>query len=329
MAEQSGESDMERWLSRALWVAVLLATSLAAPVASAQDQVFPSINFDCVEAQIEFEFSATTDSAQVHCTVENPTAYSEDVTIGYDTASIDADGPNSITVESGATVSFEVTMLVDNSVAVGTYELTVSAQVTSAVGGIPVGFITNNETYSLDAIVPEFIDCGVTYGQSSLTVEAGEDVSFSASYSCESNRDQSLKVELHIVSDGSSQEEMWPSGFNDVSEQNCEVQISNGNGMSNCQFLVTTPANLADAWNGCLVVVDERTVTAQSCQQEDSLTLTVNAKESGVSDIGFGQNGTLLEDLGISEDDAPLVIGGTAGVLLLVMAVVLVVRRRG
>ena len=329
MAEQSGESDMERWLSRALWVAVLLATSLAAPVASAQDQVFPSINFDCVEAQIEFEFSPTTDSAQVHCTVENPTAYSEDVTIGYDTASIDADGPNSITVESGATVSFEVTMLVDNSVAVGTYELTVSAQVTSAVGGIPVGFITNNETYSLDAIVPEFIDCGVTYGQSSLTVEAGEDVSFSASYSCESNRDQSLKVELHIVSDGSSQEEMWPSGFNDVSEQNCEVQISNGNGMSNCQFLVTTPANLADAWNGCLVVVDERTVTAQSCQQEDSLTLAVNAKESSVSDIGFGQNGTLLEDLGISEDDAPLVIGGTAGVLLLVMAVVLVVRRRG
>ena len=260
--------------------------------------------------------------------MENPTAYSEDVTIGYDTASIDADGPDSITVESGATVSFEVTMIVDNSVAVGTYELTVSAQVTSAVGGIPVGFITNNETYSLDAIVPEFIDCGVTYGQSSLTVEAGEDVSLSASYSCESNRDQSLKVELHIVNDGSSQEEMWPSGFNDVSEQNCEVQISNGNGMSNCQFLVTTPANLADAWKGCLVVVDERTVTAQSCQQEDSMTLTVNAKESSVSDIGFGQNGTLLEDLGISEDDAPLVIGGTAGALLLLIAVVLMVRRR-
>jgi hypothetical protein len=56
--------------------------------------------------------------------------------------------------------------------------------------------------------------------------------------------------------------------------------------------------------------------------------LTVNAKESSLPDIGFGQNGTLLEDLGISEDDAPLVIGGTVGVLLLLIAVVLVVRRR-
>jgi len=297
-------------------------------MASAQEQLFPSINLDCVESEIEFEFSSTTDSAVVHCTVENPTAYSEDVSIGYDTSSIDSDGPSSITVEAGGEEDFEVTLLADKSVEVGTYELVVSAQVTGAAGGIPVGFITNNETYSLDAIVPEFIDCGVSYSQEALTVDAGEEVSFSASYSCESNRDQGLKVELHLVSDGASQEGMWASGFNDISEGDCEVKISNGNGISNCQFLVTTPANLAEVWKGCLVVLDERTTTAQSCQQEYSMMLTVNPKESGVTDIGFGQNGTLFEDLGISEDEEPYVIGGSVVLLLLIVAVAVVLRRR-
>ena len=319
---------MRRWLSGALGAAFLLAASLVAPLASAQEQIFPSINLDCLEAEIEFQFSSTTDSAVVHCTVENPTAYSEDVSIGYDTASIDSDGPSSITVEAGGEEDFEVILVADKSAEVGTYELVVSAQVTGAAGGIPVGFITNNETYSLDAIVPEFIDCGVSYSPGSLTVDAGEEASFSASYSCESNRDQSLKVELHLVSGGASQEGMWASGFNDISEGACEVQISNGNGMRNCQFLLTTPENLADEWVGCLVVIDERTVTAQSCQQEDSLTLTVNPKEASVTDVGFGQNGTLLEDLGISEDEEAYVIGGSAALVLLIVVVTVVLRRR-
>jgi hypothetical protein len=122
---------------------------------------------------------------------------------------------------------------------------------------------------------------------------------------------------------------MWASGFNDISEGACEVQISNGNGMRNCQFLLTTPENLADEWVGCLVVIDERTVTAQSCQQEDSLTLTVNPKEASVTDVGFGQNGTLLEDLGISEDEEAYVIGGSAALVLLIVVVTVVLRRRG
>ena len=329
MAERSGETHMRRWLSGALGASFLLAASLVAPLASAQEQIFPSINLDCVETQIEFEFSSTTDSAVVHCTVENPTAYSEDVSIGYDTASIDSDGPSSITVEAGGEEAFEVSLLADKSVEVGTYELVISAQVTGAAGGIPVGFITNNETYSLDAIVPEFIDCGVSYSQGSMTVDAGEEISFSASYSCEGNRDQGLKVELHLVSDGASQEGMWTSGFNDISEGGCEVQISNGDGMSNCQFLMTTPTNLAVEWRGCLVVLDERTVSAQSCQQEDSMALTVNPKQASVTDIGFGQNGTLLEDFGISEDQEPYVIGGSVILVVLILALVFVLRKSG
>ena len=56
--------------------------------------------------------------------------------------------------------------------------------------------------------------------------------------------------------------------------------------------------------------------------------MTVNAKESGVTDIGFGQNGTLLEDLGISEDEEPYVIGGSVILVILIVALVIVLRRR-
>lgn len=58
------------------------------------------------------------------------------------------------------------------------------------------------------------------------------------------------------------------------------------------------------------------------------MTLTVNAKESGVTDIGFGQNGTLLGDLGISEDEGPYVIGGSVILVVLIVALVIVLRRR-
>lgn len=57
--------------------------------------------------------------------------------------------------------------------------------------------------------------------------------------------------------------------------------------------------------------------------------MTVNAKESSLPDIGFGQNGTLLEDLGISEDEEPYVIGGSVILVLLIVALVIVLRRRG
>mgnify|MGYP001169392937 FL=1 len=326
MAWLSRDSGVERWLEAVLSVGFLLVLSMAVPVAYAQQQIFPAINLDCVEADIEFDFTTITDDVLVHCTVENPTAYSEEVSFEYDVGPMAVSGPSSMTVEADSEESFEVELRVDKTVEVGAYEVTISAQVTGA-GGIPVSFITEPENYTLDAVVPEFIACNVNYGQESVTVEAGEEVFVSASYSCESNKNQSLKVEIHLVIDGSSQEDMWPSGFN-VVDGACAVIISGGDGMDNCQFRVSTPSNLDEDWSGCLIILDERSLNAQSCEEEDSISLTVNAKESVAASIGFGQNGTLFEDLGISEDEEPYVIGGSAALLILIVVVVVVIRRR-
>ena len=322
-----GVSTVESCWRFALGVGSLVLVCMVAPVSHAQQQIFPAITLECLESEVEFEFTSSSDSTMVHCTLENPTAYSEDVSIGYDAGPIASSGPTSLTVESGSEESFNVELGADKTVGVGIYEVTVSAQVTGA-GGVPVGFLTDNETHTLDAIVPEFIGCNVNYGQGSVTADAGDDVAFSASYSCDSNRNQSLSVELHLVSDSASQEGMWPSGFNDISEQSCIVEVSGGSGYENCQFTITTPANLVEDWEGCLIVMDDRTLTAQACQVEDSLPLKVNAKESGGSSVGFAQNGSLFEDLGISEDQEPYVIGGTVALVTLLAIIVTVLRRR-
>ncbi|MDP6986125.1 MAG: choice-of-anchor T family protein [Candidatus Thalassarchaeaceae archaeon] len=299
--------------SRAFSVSILLAVSLLAyPISSAQ-QIFPSIELDCLESEVEFDLP-DSEVSTVQCSVENPHTYSEKVELDYDSADIIVSGPDSISVEGGGKESFEVSMRAGNSVYYGNHEVNVSAHVTEA-GGVPVGIITDSEEVVITALVPEWISCDANYGIGTLTVEAGQDAAFSASYSCEGNKNQSLDVELHLVSEGASQESMWPSGFNDISSQDCSVEISGGDGVVNCQFIVTTPPNLEDSWSGCIVLLDERSMSSLSCEVEDSLEFVVNSKESGIGDIGIGGNGSIFEDLGVSEESGLYLIG--AGVVVL------------
>ena len=276
-------------------IAIMIAVSFSvSPISSAQ-QFFPSIELDCTDSEVEFELPES-DISTVQCSVENPHSYSEKVELGYGSEEIQVSGPTTITVEGGEKESFEVSMRVGSTVYFGSHEVNVSAHVSEA-GGVPVGIITGSEEFMITAMDPEWIYCFVNYGIGSLTVDAGEDASFSASYSCESNKNQSLDVEVHLVSNEASQESMWPSGFNDISEQSCRVEISGGDGVVNCQFLVTTPSNIEEAWEGCLVVLDERTLSSMSCSEEDSLALVVNPKETGIGDIGLGGNGSVFEDV--------------------------------
>tara|TARA_B100000287_G_scaffold397500_1_gene414160 strand:+ start:23141 stop:24073 length:933 start_codon:yes stop_codon:yes gene_type:complete len=306
-------------------IAIMIAVSFSvSPISSAQ-QFFPSIELDCTDSEVEFELPESEIST-VQCSVENPHSYSEKVELGYGSEEIQVSGPTTITVEGGEKESFEVSMRVGSTVYFGNHEVNVSAHVSEA-GGVPVGIITGSEEFMITAMVPEWINCFVNYGIGSLTVDAGEDASFSASYSCESNKNQSLDVELHLVSNEASQESMWPSGFNDISDQSCRVEISGGDGVVNCQFLVTTPSNIEEAWEGCLVVLDERTLSSMSCSEEDSLALVVNPKETGIGDIGLGGNGSVFEDMGLSDDSGPYMAG--AGVAFVcAITLVLYLRRR-
>ena len=138
--------------------------------------------------------------------------------------------------------------------------------------------------------------------------------------------DNNLMVSLHLLEKGSSEEGMWPSGFNDMSMGDC--RIKNPMGSVNCDFVLTTPSNLQEKWEGCLIVVDEITNPEWSCSSDFAFPLTVNEKETVVPSVGIDVNGTVLEDLGVTEENQMYFIGGGAGLVVLLISLVLVLRRR-
>ena len=117
-----------------------------------------------------------------------------------------------------------------------------------------------------------------------------------------------------------------PSGFNDMSVDTCRVE--NPMGSVNCDFVLTTPSNLQSKWEGCLIVVDEMTDPIWSCSSEFAFSLTVNEKETVVPSVGIDVNGTFLEELGVTEENQNLVIGGAAGGLILVASLYAFFRRK-
>ncbi len=311
---------------RAFAMAFAMICFSSVSLTSSAQEIVPSINLECEEDLVDFDLPAEN-IAFVHCTLENPNAYSENVDLTYQTGELTAAGPGSVTVASGSEVDFQVNLRADSSTTAGNHEVNITAQVTQAAG-IPVGFLTEAETHSLDAFVPEFLDCEANYGQSSETVEAGEPISISSSFSCSSNLNQSFEIELHLVQSDASEEGKWPSGFNDLSDQPCSIEISGGSGLATCQFVVSTPTNLVEDWTGCLVILPEEVLTAQSCSVEGGLMVTVKAKEAGTISVGFGEKGTLLEDLGVSEELEPYVIGGALAMIAVAVSVVVLVYRR-
>ena len=161
---------------------------------------------------------------------------------------------------------------------------------------------------------------------SAIFAEAGEDVAFSVLYNCDSNEDSSMAISLHLLEKGSSQESMWPSGFNDMSVGGCSIQ--NPMGSANCDFLLTTPSNLQEKWEGCLIVVDEMTDPGWSCSSDFAFPLTVNEKETVIPSVGIDVNGTVLEDLGVTEENQKYFIGGGAVLVVLLISLVVILRRR-
>ena len=153
----------------------------------------------------------------------------------------------------GESVSFQVSVLSGEGQSAGAYVVNVSVVVTEW-NGIPVTIFGFSDEDSTDVEIVPYTSCSLS-PPSGLFVDAGEDVSFSARYDCNSNENREMDVSLHLLEIGDTQEGMWPSGFNDMSDGVCSVQ--NPMGSVECQFILTTPPNLESKWEGCLIIVDE------------------------------------------------------------------------
>ena len=283
------------------------------------------------EADVECEDSVTLDispdsvkQAIVNCELTNPTSGSESVEISYQSGNLNVAGPGSITVEGGESVDFQIAVASSGEIPAGMYDINVSVVVTEW-NGVPVSVFGFSDEDVVEVEVLPYTVCSSS-GPSAIFSEAGDDVLLSVVYSCDSNEESSLEVSLHLLEEGSVQETMWPSGFNDMSVDTCRVE--NPMGSVNCDFVLTTPSNLQSKWEGCLIVVDEMTDPIWSCSSEFAFSLTVNEKETVVPSVGIDVNGTFLEELGVTEENQNLVIGGAAGGLILVASLYAFFRRK-
>ena len=283
------------------------------------------------EADVECEDSVTLDispdsvkQAIVNCELTNPTSGSESIEISYQSGNLNVAGPGSMTVEGGESVDFQIAVASSGEIPAGMYDINVSVVVTEW-NGVPVSVFGFSDEDVVEVEVLPYTVCSSS-GPSAIFSEAGDDVLLSVVYSCDSNEESSLEVSLHLLEEGSIQETMWPSGFNDMSVDTCRVE--NPMGSVNCDFVLTTPSNLQSKWEGCLIVVDEMTDPIWSCSSEFAFSLTVNEKETVVPSVGIDVNGTFLEELGVTEENQNLVIGGAAGGLILVASLYAFFRRK-
>ncbi|MAU85081.1 MAG: hypothetical protein CMA21_00535 [Euryarchaeota archaeon] len=301
------------------------------PVSSAQIGVLPSIEITCDDPDPIEVWPGATRSTIVNCTLENPSIHSESVEIGTgsDEGNFEFVAPESVTIGSGQEVDIQVLVRATELHPEGVFNANITAKVTQA-NGIDVGAFTSEEEAVVSVEVMSFGSCEVMMGQGGGSIDAGDPVVFAASFVCQSNTDFSIGYSLIMIEEGSISS-AWPSGFEDQSAL-CEFQVQAGGGGGNCQFQVSTPSNLASAWNGCVVLIDNDgdgdgsgSVAPSSCSS-DTPSLGVNVDPQGLSLGAIGLDGnSSLTDLAMENKE---VVGGALGGLILLVSLVIVLRRR-
>ena len=304
-----------------IFVSSMILICCFSPIGSAQ--ILPEADVEC-EDSVTMDISpGSVKQAIVNCELTNPTSGSESIEISYQSGNLNVAGPGSMTVEGGESVDFQIAVASTGEIPAGMYDINVSVVVTEW-NGVPVSVFGFSDEDVVEVEVLPYTVCSSSR-PSAIFSEAGDDVLFSVVYSCDSNEENSLEVSLHLLEEGSSQEAMWPSGFNDMSVDTCRVE--NPMGSVNCDFILTTPSNLQSKWEGCLIVVDEMTDMVWSCSSEFAFSLTVNEKEAVVPSVGLDVNGTFLEDLGITEENQSLLIGAVLGGTILMVSLFILYRR--
>jgi len=301
-------------------VFVLIVGPLGALIPAASGQVFPDITVECAD-NVELDVSpGSSRSAMTSCELENNSMWAEEVSVDIDSEDLDTTGPESVTIGAGETMTIFIVMSATQDQEAGDYLVNVSAEVTSA-GGVPVPGLAS-DTDEIGVTIAEFTSCDHTVGQGGGTMEAGQIISFSISISCNSNTDSTTKYTARLVDKSGSS--AWPSGFDDQSPQ-CDVLIPDGGTSANCQFQILTPSNLDSTWEGCVVVLESGASVPKSCPSSNVIDVKIEPKSIGIGIIDLTGNDSVF---GEYSDEAPIIIGGVAAVLVLAIIGIAVSRRR-
>jgi hypothetical protein len=136
----------------------------AAGNVAAQASPNPDIGIVCSPANFPIEvFPGAARTGTTYCTLNNPTAYSENVAITVTAGGLAYAAPGTVTVGAGQEVTFEVSVRGDQRMAEGQRTVSITARVDTATG-VPCGTCTPKTT-SVLVVIKQF---------SRLRVEADE-----------------------------------------------------------------------------------------------------------------------------------------------------------
>ena len=310
---------------------MLILATIAYSVTPVSAQSLPEVILTCDDdAEIN---SVVTKMAIITCEVENPGMFQEKVSIQVESGELANAAPNSMIVAPGDVVKFQVSLRSDDAEEPGEIPVNVTATVTE-VNGIPHPLGPSDSEEIIITII-EYTSCQIKYkgwGSSGVdsvasddgVFDSGEEIGVWAVISCLSNVEAETSYQIHLIEKnmGSSS---WPSGFQ-TPDDDCYVEIGVGSTTEeDCDFKIGTPTDLEKDWEGCIVIIEKGDVRPNICTSE--MSLVVEKKSIGLG-IEFGGNGSIIDQLGLTEEQIP-VIGGILGIFLVTIVGLMYYRRKG
>ena len=302
---------------------MLCLSSMAGIISPVSAQILPEVILEC-DDDVEINPSPqSTRTGLINCVAENPSMFSETIDIALQSGQLASAAPDTITLAAGSSTDFQVSLSSDEAESPGEILVNITATVTQ-VNGIPYPAGDSDEE-EITVTIIEYSSCEAELGQGGGDFDAGDEISISASINCESNEDGEITYQIHLIEKdmGSSS---WPSGFQNIGGD-CDVDIDSGDSGGNCNFRIGTPSDLEKDWEGCIVIVEKGAVKPNLCPISNKVDLKIKKKSVGLG-IEFGGNGSVLEQLGITEEQVP-VIAGSVGILILIIGGFVYYRRKG
>jgi hypothetical protein len=302
---------------------MLCLTSMVGIISPVSAQILPEVILECDE---DVEINPSPGSSRtglINCVAENPSMFSETIDITVQSGKLASSAPDTITLTAGSSTDFQVSLKSDEAESPGEILVNITATI-SQVNGVlyPAG---SSDEQEVTVTIIEYSSCETEIGQGGGSFDSGDEISISASINCESNEEGKISYQIHLIQKpmGSSS---WPSGFQNI-DGDCDVDIDVGDSGENCNFRIGTPSDLEKDWEGCIVIIEKGDVKPNLCPNTNKVDLKIKKKAVGLG-IEFGGNESILEQLGITEEQVP-VIAGSIGILILIIGGFVYYRRKG
>jgi hypothetical protein len=314
---------------------MLCLSSMAGIISPVSAQILPEVILEC-DDEIEINLGEDT-VGRIDCVAENPSSYQEKIDIeAWEYSREYVFWSDSFTIEAGESVNFEVIIgWLDKEAKPAEYVVNITATI-SQVAGAPYPQV-QEITEEVIVVIIEYSSCeidmsgfGGYWTGSDEKFVSGDEISIWAVIDCWSNVEVEVSYQIHLFEKnmGSSS---WPSGFQNIDDV-CSVEIDIGKTTTkdDCDFKIGTPTDLEKVWEGCIVIIEKGDVRPNICPEYPVglvLKVEILQEERGLG-IEFGGNESVLEQLGITEEQVP-VIAGSIGILILIIGGFVYYRKKG